>query len=193
MHTKFGKNHVERYNALLAALHFTENPEKYYNSIIDNAFGLVFFLDSDKDYLMIGDEYMARYNSPFDSAQKDLSKYKIKDNFQFKNKIWYNSGIYSWALFILISISCFVPLEEQYITDILLVVGIAAPTLYFSVRTYMYFKFKYMAKRIVRYHQRLKMVYCDSPSYGKTLYSSKNTIGHLLYSLGIDIKKTDKY
>ena len=193
MYTEFGKSHVERYNTLLSALHFTENPEKYYKSIIDNAFGLIFFLDGDKEYLMIGDEYKTMYTSLFNGKQKDLSKYKIKDDFQFKNKIWYNSEIYNWVLFILMAISFFVPLDEPSMINILLVAGIGIPTLYFSVRTYMYFKFKSMAKRIVRYHQRLKLVYYGPPSYRKPAYSSKNTIGHLLYSLGIDIKNTDKY
>ncbi len=193
MFTEIGKSHLECYNVLLAGLHLTENPKKYYESIMDKAFVLCFFFHDGQDYVLLGDEYDARYSRPF-GKHVDVSRYKIKDDFQFKNRIWYNSEIYNWLLLLIIVGSFFVPLDDHAMIAIMLGSAIGIPVLYFSVRIYIHFKFKSMAKQIIKYHQRLNIVYDSimSDRNPRHMVTGKSIFERLRW-LGIDITKTDKY
>ena len=118
-------------------------------------FVLCFFFHDGRDYVLLGDEYDARYSRPF-GKHVDVSRYKIKDDFQFKNRIWYNSEIYNWLLLLIIVGSFFVPLDDHAMIAIMLGSAIGIPVLYFSVRIYIHFKFKSMAKQIIKYHQHFR-------------------------------------
>lgn len=202
MYIKIGNSAVGAYNSFLKVLFLSNDPAKSRKGLSGYMTSGVFFnIPTYHEYISIdGDKCNLRAHASYGRTYD----YRIKPEFQIKDRVWYHTTIYILLLVSVMGIIIATPFNAIPLWSPMISI-VSIITVYLMMRAYLRYQYEKITNAMILYHERLTMIvedgtFEDDNTYRPhTLYrkphygGNSKCIHNQLKRFGIDPEKSNDY